>query len=182
MQSAANGLRATLQIRGDGFHPLGPQRTFADEPDPGFRGEPHHQLIGNRITDGPAEMERQTGPHAARIELVRGREQRDVGAAGDSFAREHVTEGLIPAERVGELLIGLGDDERRRREGKVRAAHGERHAQQRHARDAGDRDHPPPRHQSICRRMKVGISISLISGLDVGAAGGRLGCTSAGLA
>src|SRR5213592_1068816 len=133
-----------------------------------------------------AQLEDQPGLHAPGIECVRGFHECDVLAAGDPAPCQHVGKHLTASEGIGPLVVGARHHDRQR-DGNLAGRPCFMRSPDQHT--SGERAGSnvmtrPPRHQSICLRMKVGISISFSSGFSGAWAppGPRLGATSDGFA
>src|SRR2546422_4411108 len=194
-------VECVVQIRlndGGGAEPLGrPGDLFDRLRPPGIaaeaghdqmalRIEPHAEAIGDGRALQAAQLEDQAPLHAPGIEAVRGPHEADVLAAGNPAPRQHIGQDLAATERVGPLVVRARHHERQRDRQFSRRPCLMRSPPQQTRGECTGRDvmtrSPPPPHQSICLRMKVGISISFSSGFSGACAGPRLGATSAGFA
>ena len=122
--------------------------------------------VGTRVADGLAEAEDQPRTQPARVQRQRGIQPVEVDPV-DLVARKEIGQGLAPLQGVD----GLGEDLGRRGAAVAGSAgvagsrcqgHGPLRPKKAAApktRAATARPDAPP-HQSICRRMNVGISIS----------------------
>src|SRR6266566_4171919 len=176
---------------GDGFDALAPARVAAEarHHQMPLGIEAHAQAIGDRRAFQPAHLEDQSRLHTAGVQRVLRLEEADVLTAGDAGAHEHIGQHLAAAEGVGPFVVrtrhhdGERDRDLARRPRLVCGPH--QHPGSERAGSNVVTRSPGPNHQSICLRMKVGISISFSSGLPGGGAcAGRLGAppTSAGFA
>src|SRR2546425_8663588 len=151
-----------------------------------FGIEPHAEAIGDGGAFQAAQLEDQPRLHAAGIERVRGLHEPDILAAGDPASRQHVGQYLAATERIGPLVVCARHYDRQRDRKLARRpclmSSPHQHASGERADSNVVTRSPGTTHQSICLRMKVGISISFSSGFSGACAGPRLGATSAGFA
>ena len=151
-----------------------------------FGIEPDGQPVRHGGALHAAKLEHQARLHAPGIQGVRRLHEARVLAADDPGSRQDVGEHFAAAEGVGPFIVGVGDDDWQRDRKLVRrprcVCSPSQHSGGERTGDNVVTPSPAPKHQSICLRMKVGISISFSSGFSGSCAGPFFGAISDGFA